>query len=134
MIVGLLARAEDLVARLDLIGVQDPFAVVAQRRRPSRDSAEAVDVAHLQIRTVDGQDAVRAGRDENPHQHVMVGVTDVVPLGLFADLERAHIQAGRHVRGTEHQSLHTRARRDRVDARQALGVLDLRLNTDAAQR
>ena len=75
-----------------------------------------------------------AGGDEDPHQYVMVGVADVVALGLFADLQGAHVETGRHVRGAQHQRLHPRAGRDRVDVRQALDVLDLRLNTDAAHR
>ena len=54
------------------------------------------------------------------HQHVVVGIADVVPLGLLADLQRAHVQARHHVGRAEHQRLHPRARRDRVDVGQAL--------------
>jgi hypothetical protein len=53
-------RRERLVGRLDLVRVQDPLAVVAQGRRAGRRPPEAVDVADLQIRSVDGLQAMRA--------------------------------------------------------------------------
>jgi hypothetical protein len=75
-----------------------------------------------------------AGGDQDPHQHVVVGIADVVPLRLFADLERAHVEACRHVSRAEHKSLHAWACRDRVDVGHPLRVLDLRLDADPAHR
>ena len=134
MVVILLPRAEDVVARRDLVGMQHPFAVIAQRRRPTGDPPETVDVTDLQIRPVDREDAVRAGGDQDPHQHMVMRVADVVTLRLLADLEGAHVEARRHVRGSQDQRLHPRARRDRVNVGQPLRVFDLRLNPDAAHR
>ena len=76
---------------------------------------------------------MRASGDQNPHQHMMVRVADVVALRLLAHLQGAHVQARRHVRGPQHQRLHSRPRRDRVNVGQPLRVFDLRLNPDAAQ-
>ena len=62
MVVVLLPRTEDLVARRDLVGVQHPFTVIAQRRRPAGDPPERVDVADLQIRPVDRERRRGCGR------------------------------------------------------------------------
>ena len=88
MVVILLPWAEDLVAGCDLVGMQHPFTVIAQRRRPTGDPPETVDVTDLQIRPVDREDAVRAGGDQDPHQHMVMRVADVITLRLLADLKR----------------------------------------------
>ena len=53
---------------------------------------------------------------------------------MFADDQRAHVETGHQIRGAEHERLHPRARRDRVDVGQSGGVLDLRLDADAPHR
>src|SRR4029079_15871496 len=87
VVVGL-TRAEYLVARGDLVRMQYPLAVIPQSRRTACHPTERLDVADLEERAVDSGDAAAAGRDENLHQPVVIGVADVVTLRLFADDER----------------------------------------------
>ena len=134
MVVSLLAGTEDFVAGLDLVGMQNPFSVVTQRRRPPGHPAERVDVAHFEVRAVDRGDTMGAGGHQDAHQHVVVGVADVVARRLLPDLEGAHVQAGHQIRRAEHQRLYARRGRDRVDVGQAPGVFDLRLDSDAPHR
>ena len=85
MVVLVLAWTEDLVAGSDLVGMQHPFAVVAQCRRSARHPPERLHITHFEVRAVDSGDAMRTRSDEDGHECVMVGVADVVALGLLAD-------------------------------------------------
>ncbi len=133
-VVFVLARTEDFVAGRDLVGMQHPFTVVTQRRRPAGDATERLDVSYFQIRPVDRGDTVRTCGDENRHQHVVVGVADVIALGLLADHQGAHIQTGHQVGGPEHQGLDPRGGGDSVDVPQAPGVFDLHVDPDTTDR
>ena len=62
---------------------------------------------------------------------MVMRVADVVALRLLAHLKRAHVETRRHVRRSQDQRLHSRARRDGVNVGQPLRVFDLRLNPDA---
>ena len=69
---------------------------------------------------------------QDGHQHVVVGVADVVALGLLADDQRARVQARHQVCGPKNQSLHPWHGRDRVNVHQTAGVFDLRVDSDLA--
>ena len=64
----------------------------------------------------------------------MVGVADVVALRLLAHHQRSHVEAGHQIGRTQHQRLHPRAGGDGVNVAQALRILDLRVDADAANR
>jgi hypothetical protein len=69
--------------------------------------------------------------NQDRHEDVVVGVADVIAGRLLADNQRLHVDAGHEVRRPEDDRLHPRrCLGDRVYCDQALGVLDLRLNSD----
>ena len=132
MVVVLLGRGEDLVGGGDLVRVQYPLAVEAQRGGPPGDRAVPVGVADLQVGTVDGLQVVGAGGDQDAHQDVVVGVRRVAGR-LLADHQRLHVDRGHEVRGPEDDGLKPRrGGGDRIHVHQARGVLDLRLDADPA--
>ena len=76
-----------------------------------------------------------AGRDQDPHQRVVIDVAAGVARRLAAHVQRPDADAGHEVGGPEHQGLQSRrGRRDRVHRGQAAGVLDLRLDPGLAGR
>ena len=65
---------------------------------------------------------------------MVVGVADVVALGLLADDQGPGVEAGHQIGRPQHQGRDPRRGGDRVDVRQARGVLDLRVDRDPAHR
>src|SRR6185295_4892869 len=70
VVVVLLPRRVDLVGGGDLVRVQHPLAVEAQRGGPAGDAAEAVDVLDLQVRAVDRLLPVGPRGHQDLHQDV----------------------------------------------------------------
>lgn len=131
LVVIVLPRTEHLVGGIDLAGVQHPLSVESECRRALRRPAERLDVPDLQVRAVDGLEAVCARGHEDRHEDVVVGIAAVVPLGLLPHHQRAHVDAGHEIGGAEDEGLDARAgRRDLVDVRQPQGILDLRFDPD----
>ena len=134
MVVVLLGGGEDLIRGRDLVRVQHPLAVKAQRGGPPGDLAVPVGVADLQVGAVDGLQVVGAGGDQDAHQDVVVGVRRVAGR-LLADHQRLHVDRGHEVRRAEDDGLQPRrGGGDRVHVHQAHGVLDLGLDADPADR
>ncbi|MPM79270.1 hypothetical protein SDC9_126303 [bioreactor metagenome] len=73
--------------------------------------------------------------DQDRHQHVVVGVGELIAGGLGTDVETRHAHRGGEVTRPVDQRLHPRrGPGDRLGVEQATGVLDLGLDPDPADR
>ncbi len=116
----LLRRCEDRVAEFDLARMDRPFAFAAEDRGAVGLGAEAVGILVIAERPVDGDEAMRPRRLNEPKQRI---VPEVVPVPLAraccvlvgqhhivgvaaADIRRAHALRRRVIRRAEMQRLH----------------------------
>ena len=87
-----LRRREHLVEDRHLVGVQRPFAVVAEGACALAVIAEAVSVTDVQVRSVDHLQPVRATGHEDLVEHVMEVVAGII-RNLHATGEYGHFHA-----------------------------------------
>ena len=125
---------EHLVEDRDLVGVQRPLAVVAERAGALAVVAEAVGVADVEVGPVDDLQAV----GPPGHQDLREDVVEVV-AGVVGDLhaagEHGHLHRGGEVGRAEDDRLEPGRRgADLLDVDEAAGRLDLRLDADVADR